>query len=133
MRKCRIYILIKFTCIPLFPLNYSREEAPWCIGYHYCKLHYTKPKLRLSAGSNLARGVSEIRDGGDLWQWSRLEVRLNAFRRSTIPQKQFIITHYQRSSLYIPLSIVISVFDSENKGSQFESGSWLCAEVSSLQ
>ena len=38
-----------------------------------------------------ARGVSEIRDGGDLWQWSRLKIRLNAFRRSTIPQKQFII------------------------------------------
>ena len=27
----------------------------------------------------------------NLWQWSRLEIRLNAFRRSTIPQKQFII------------------------------------------
>ena len=38
-----------------------------------------------------ARGVSEIRDGGDLWQWSRLKIRLNAFRRSTILQKQFTI------------------------------------------
>ena len=38
-----------------------------------------------------ALGVPEIRDGEDLWQWSRLEIRLNAFRRSTIPQKQFII------------------------------------------
>ena len=37
------------------------------------------------------RGVSEIRDGEDLWQWSRLEIRLNAFRWSTIPQKQFTI------------------------------------------
>ena len=46
--------------------------APRCSGYHYC-------------------GVSEIRDGEDLWQWFRLEIRLNAFRRSTIPQKQFII------------------------------------------
>ena len=35
--------------------------------------------------------MSEIRDGEDLWQWSRLEIRLAAFRRSTIPQKQFII------------------------------------------
>ena len=35
--------------------------------------------------------VSEIRDGEDLWQWSWMEVRVNAFRRSTIPQKQFII------------------------------------------
>ena len=33
----------------------------------------------------------EIRDGEDLWQWSQLEIRLNAFCWSTIPQKQFII------------------------------------------
>ena len=55
------------------------------------QLHSTKPELRFCAGSNPARGVSEIRDGEDLWQWSRLEIRLNAFRRSTMPQKQFII------------------------------------------
>ena len=53
--------------------------------------HPTKPELRFCAGSNHARGLSEIRDGEDLWQWSRLEIRLNAFRRSTIPQKEFII------------------------------------------
>ena len=35
--------------------------------------------------------MSEIRDGEDLWQWSMLEIRLNAFRLSTILQKQFII------------------------------------------
>ena len=55
------------------------------------QLHSTKPELRFCAGSNLPRGVSEIRDGEDLWQWSRLELRLNAFRRSTISQKQLII------------------------------------------
>ena len=32
----------------------------------------------------LLNGVSEIRDGEYLWQCSRLEIRLNAFRRSTI-------------------------------------------------
>ena len=53
------------------------------------QLHSTKPELRLCAGSNPA--VSEIRDGENFWQWSRLEIRLNTFRRSTIPQKQFII------------------------------------------
>ena len=54
--------------------------------------HYsTKPQLRFCTGSNPAHGLSEIRDGEDLWQWSQLEIRLNAFRRSTIPQKQFII------------------------------------------
>ena len=55
------------------------------------QLHSTKPELRFCAGSNPARNVWEFRDGEDLWQWSRLEIRLKAFRRSTIPQKQFII------------------------------------------
>ena len=56
------------------------------------KLHSTKPELRFfCARSNPARVVSEIRDGMDLRQSSRLEIRLNTFRRSTIPQKQFII------------------------------------------
>ena len=45
------------------------------------KLHSTKPELRFCAGSNLARGMSEIRDDEDLWQWSRLEIRLNVFCR----------------------------------------------------
>ena len=53
------------------------------------QLNLTKPELRFCAGSNPARGLSEIRDGED--QWSRLEIRLNAFCRSTIPQKQFFI------------------------------------------
>ena len=46
------------------------------------QLHSTKPELRFCAGSNPARGPGP---------WSRLEIRLNAIRRSTIPQKQFII------------------------------------------
>ena len=52
------------------------------------QLHSTKPELRFCVGSNPACGVSEIHDGEDLWQWSRLDIKLNAFRRSTIPQKQ---------------------------------------------
>ena len=56
------------------------------------QLHSTKPGLRFCAGSKPACGVSEIRDGEDLWQWSRLEIRLNAFRRSTIPQKTNSLT-----------------------------------------
>ena len=55
------------------------------------QLHSTKLELRFWAGSNPVRGVSEIHDGEDLWQRSRLEIRLDVFRRSTIPQKQFII------------------------------------------
>ena len=31
------------------------------------QIHSTKPELRLCAGSNPSRGVSEIRDAEDLW------------------------------------------------------------------
>ena len=55
------------------------------------QLHSTKLQVRFSTGSNPARSIPEIRDGEDLWQLPRLEIRLKSFRRSTIPQKQFII------------------------------------------
>ena len=69
------------------------------------QLHSTKPELRFCAGSNPARGVLEIRDGEDLWQWSRLEIRLNAFRRSTRSQKQFIIINSSSSSVLAYLTL----------------------------
>ena len=55
------------------------------------QFHSTKSELRFWAGSNPARSMSDIWDGVNLWQWSQLEIRLNAFRRTIIPQKQFII------------------------------------------
>ena len=55
------------------------------------QLDSTKPELRFCTGANPVHGVLEIRDDEDLWQWSRQEKGLNAFLRSTIPQKQFII------------------------------------------
>ena len=63
------------------------------------RLHSTNPELRFCAGSYPGRGVSEIRDGEDLWQCSRLKIRLNTFRLSTIPQKQFIIITIQPFNL----------------------------------
>ena len=47
----------------------------------------------------------EISDGDDLWQWSRLEVRLYTYLRSSITRKQFIIIiiiiiFYQRFILF---------------------------------
>ena len=51
------------------------------------QVHSTKPELRFLTGSNAAHGVSEIRSGEGLWHWSRLEIRLNVFCRSAIPQK----------------------------------------------
>ena len=55
------------------------------------QLYSTMPKLRFCVDSNPARGISKIRHGEDLWQLSRLELRLNTFPRRTIIQKQFII------------------------------------------
>ena len=73
--------------------------APWYSGLWRrgvvvittAQLHSIKPELRFCASSNPACGVAEICDGEGLWQWSWLEIRLNAFRRSTILQKQFIV------------------------------------------
>ena len=38
-----------------------------------------KPEFRFCAGSSSARGVSEIRNGENLRQWSRHEIRLKPF------------------------------------------------------
>ena len=64
----------------------------------------SKPEHTFCAGSNPLRGVLEIRDGEDLWQWFRLEIRLNTFHQSTIPQKQFIIIIYYINSQHVHIS-----------------------------
>ena len=48
----------------------------------------TKPELKFWEDLTPVRGVSKIWDGENIWQWSRL---INAFCRSTIPQKQSIV------------------------------------------
>ena len=73
------------------------------------ELQSTKPGLRLSAGSSPARGVSKIQDGEDLWQCSRLEIRLNAFRQSTVTPNK-IIHHHQMKNLQ---EIFNSIYGSE--------------------
>ena len=55
------------------------------------QLHSPKPELSFCAGSNPARGVSEIREGEDLWQWSRLEIRL---RLSSVNDTTKTIHHH---------------------------------------
>ena len=73
----------------VFVIRKVKNTVPWTcvVVVTTAQLHSTKPELRFCAGLNPAHCVLEIRDGKDLWQWSRLEIRLNAFRRSTIPQK----------------------------------------------
>ena len=85
---------VKNRCRRFSNFAKSFNVAPWCRGVVViitAQLHSTKPELRFCAGSKPARGVSEIRNGEDLWQGPRLEIRLNAFSWSTISQKQFII------------------------------------------
>ena len=74
-------------------INITKNLYNWRCGVVViatAQLHSTKPELRFCAGPNLVCGMPKIRDGEDLCQWPRLEIRLNAFCRSTIPQKQFI-------------------------------------------
>ena len=59
------------------------------------QLHSSKPELRLCAGSNPVHGVSEIRDGEDLLQWSQLEIRL---RLSSVNHTTKIIHHHPSHS-----------------------------------
>ena len=77
--------------------------APWCSGCLYAQLFQKNSELRFCAGSNLASLVLRICSNEDIWEWSRLEIRLNVFRRSTIPQKQFIIIIYHQDPNYICL------------------------------
>ena len=53
-----------------------------------------KPEHGFYTGSNPARGVSEIRDGEDPWQWSRLEMTL---RLSSVNHTTKTIHRHPRS------------------------------------
>ena len=87
-RKLRIFG-IKSSPLCSFCIN----VAMFVVVITNAQFHSNKLQFRFCAGSNPALTVSETRDGEDLWQWSGLEIRPNAFRRLTLPQKQFIIHH----------------------------------------
>ena len=91
----KINTLYNFSSLTWYELQLAmKNNVDWW--YHQFiittpQLHSTKPEPRFCAGSNPACGMSEIHEGENLWQWSWLEIRPNAFRRSAISQKQFII------------------------------------------
>ena len=58
------------------PQTYTAFVTPWCSGYRYYTTSINKVWTQVLRSTNPARGVSEIRDGGNIWKWSRLEVRL---------------------------------------------------------
>ena len=77
-------------CVNDAVFNSQHLQQPWDSGYHYCTASFNKAWTHALHSSNPARGVMEICDGENHWQWSQLKIKLNTFRRSTIPQKQFI-------------------------------------------
>ena len=73
-----------FYC--LYGFSFYKNLDLWCHGA--VVLHNF---IHQSLNSCPTCSTSEISDDEDLWQWSQLEIRLNAFCQSTIPQKKFII------------------------------------------
>ena len=75
-----------------FYLHIDTYMALCCSGYHLCTTSFnqawTQALTKLCASSNPACDMLEIQNGKDLWQWSGLEIRLNAFSWSIILQKQ---------------------------------------------
>ena len=66
-------------------MAYSKM-TPWCSDYHYCTTSFSKTWAQvLCTFESCSQRVE------DLWQQYWLEIRLNSCRRSTTPQKQFII------------------------------------------
>ena len=56
-------------CTTMYSAMYSTTSTLLCCGVAVittAQIHSTKPELWFCAGSNLARDVSEIRDGEDL-------------------------------------------------------------------
>ena len=92
---CVILIKVQHDTIEIWKLTLSwsilTRFSSSLVSITSAQLHSTKPKIRLTAGSNPARDVSEIRDIEDLEQCSLLEIRLNPFCCSNVSLKQFII------------------------------------------
>ena len=71
---------------PHFPTFLSLLLCSCVVVITAAQLHSTKSEIRFCIDWNPTCGVLEIYDDEILWQWPRLEIRLNTFRRSNIPQ-----------------------------------------------
>ena len=69
--------------------------------------------------------MSEIHGGEDLWQWSLLEIRLNAFRWSTIPIKKFIIIRGLKFCIFFLFEKICRSWDLRWKRWARVAGCWL--------
>ena len=86
--KWLTYLLICKTCFKQY-VGGTTDRLRGAVVMTTVQFHSTNHELGFCAGSNPTRGVSEIRDSEDLWQWFRLKIRSVNHRLSTIPQKQF--------------------------------------------
>ena len=86
--------------------NWKLKMALWCSGYHYCTTSFNK------AWSQVQICSQHLGDSQwwDLWQWLLLEIRLNAFRWSTIPHKQFIIIIVRIKTLVLTVIFIFNYY-----------------------
>ena len=73
--------------------------------------------IQMMLQRDTAFDMFEICNGKDLCQWSWLEIRLNGFPQSTIPQKQFIIIFIITDIKLLQLSenVTLKTFQSQLK------------------
>ena len=62
----------------------------WRSGYHYCTASFNKTYANL----NLAQSLLEVCNDEKLWQWSRLEISLNANCVKTVRIRSFFGPHF---------------------------------------
>ena len=98
-----IFFNLKNTNGTCYSTNFLVHLGMWHHGgvvITTAQLHSAKSELRFCAGSNPGCNVLDIHNGEDLWLWSWLEIRLNAFRWSTMLQKQFIIIMFNKTFVW---------------------------------
>ena len=102
-RKCDLCLIEKLIIFK-WDLT-SRLMAPWCFGFHYCKNPFMKVWTQVLGRFRSCRSVAEVYHDENLWLWFRLEIRLDTFCRSTIPQKKLIISIRHPKWIYLQMQI----------------------------
>ena len=80
------------------------------------QFHSTKSVLKFYTSSNPARGVSEICDGENPWQWSRLEIR----RKRLSPVNHSAKAIHYHHQIYPKLGPKLIIFGFQDRNSKAE-------------
>ena len=104
--------------------------TPWCSSYHHCTTSFSWVWTQVLRRFNPARGVSEIHDGEDLWQWSRLN---NSSSRFWIRYFMIDVRQYYAYALDSEYTGVLNMLELQvvlNKipHNRYLSGFWICHE-----